>query len=190
MDADAVSNITSSPSSSSAADELRNKLARQTNDASGTSSGSAAAKAVPSAEDKERVDGGSGISAPPGSAEAVLAELQGLRKRYDAVVEYTVHLTAERDAIIARLEATQKDLIKEKSKKKGSDTSVQAKDTKVQKDKVHTHTPLPVFSVLFSVFFTPFKKIFLRLYYIISRTLKMILMLCYTVTITGWVRTH
>ncbi len=60
----------------------------------------------------------------PGSKEALAAELTGLRKRYDAVVVYTVHLTAERDAIIAQLETAQKDLVKEKAKaKKGADSS-------------------------------------------------------------------
>jgi hypothetical protein len=39
-----------------------------------------------------------------GSYEAVFTELQTLRKKYDAVVEYTVHLTAERDTIVAQLE--------------------------------------------------------------------------------------
>lgn len=59
-------------------------------------------------------------SAAPSSAspEAMFAELQNLRKKYDAVVEYTVHLTAERDAIVSQLETSQRELVKEKSKKK------------------------------------------------------------------------
>lgn len=54
------------------------------------------------------------------SPEAMFTELQSIRKKYDAVVEYTVHLTAERDAIVAQLEVAQRELSKEKSKKKGS----------------------------------------------------------------------
>jgi hypothetical protein len=51
--------------------------------------------------------------------DAIFGELQGLRKKYDAVVEYTVHLTAERDAIVSQLESSQRELTKEKSRKKG-----------------------------------------------------------------------
>jgi len=37
-------------------------------------------------------------------------ELVALRKKFDAVVEYTVHLTAERDTIMSQLEDVQKEL--------------------------------------------------------------------------------
>ena len=47
------------------------------------------------------------------SPESLFAELQNLRKKYDAVVEYTVHLTAERDTIVQRLEETEKELTRE-----------------------------------------------------------------------------
>lgn len=57
----------------------------------------------------------------PGSPEAIFAELQALRKKYDAVVEYTVHLTAERDYHLAQLEDLRKEYSKEKSKKKLAD---------------------------------------------------------------------
>jgi hypothetical protein len=36
--------------------------------------------------------------------ESIFGELQNLRKKYDAVVEYTVHLTAERDLMVQKLE--------------------------------------------------------------------------------------
>ena len=52
------------------------------------------------------------------SPEMMLAELQNWRKKYDGVVEYTVQLTVERDALLQQLEAAQKELTKEKSKKK------------------------------------------------------------------------
>lgn len=52
------------------------------------------------------------------SPELILTELQNLRKKYDAVVEYTVHLTAERDSIVGQLEVAQKELNREKLRKK------------------------------------------------------------------------
>jgi hypothetical protein len=59
-----------------------------------------------------------GSSDAPVSSDAMLAELLSLRKKYDAVVEYTVHLTAERDTIVAQLEEVQREYAKEKSRKK------------------------------------------------------------------------
>lgn len=57
------------------------------------------------------------LARPPGpdehlsgnSADSV-KELEALKKKYDAVVEYTVHLTAERDTILAQLEVAQRQL--------------------------------------------------------------------------------
>lgn len=75
--------------------------------------------------------GGEGSAATPGrnadegialgatNPDAIFGELQGLRKKYDAVVEYTVHLTAERDSIVSQLESSQRELTKEKNRKKG-----------------------------------------------------------------------
>ena len=40
----------------------------------------------------------------------VYIELQNLRKKFDAVVEYTVHLTADRDNIVAQLTETKREL--------------------------------------------------------------------------------
>lgn len=53
----------------------------------------------------------------PATPEVVTSELH-LRKKYDAVVEYTVHLTAERDTLINELERVQTELKEEKSKRK------------------------------------------------------------------------
>lgn len=50
--------------------------------------------------------------------ESVISELLALRKKYDAVVEYTVHLTAERDTVVSQLDECQKELNREKQKKK------------------------------------------------------------------------
>ena len=54
------------------------------------------------------------------SPEALLAELQSLRKKYDAIVEYTVHLTAERDYHFSQSEEKRnaEEKLREKSKKR------------------------------------------------------------------------
>ena len=52
------------------------------------------------------------------SPEIILAELLTLRKKYDAVVEYTVHLTAERDTIVSKLDELQREYSRELSRKK------------------------------------------------------------------------
>jgi hypothetical protein len=70
------------------------------------------------------------------SPEAMFAELQALRKKYDAVVEYTVHLTAERDAIVTQLDLSQRELTKEKSKKKGDTAGGNSKTDKDADKKV------------------------------------------------------
>ncbi len=69
-------------------------------------------------EASNNASSGNVLSAPSNSPEVIFTELQNLRKKYDAVVEYTVHLTAERDAIVSQLETSQRELVKEKSKKK------------------------------------------------------------------------
>lgn len=52
----------------------------------------------------------------------ILNELQTLRKKYDAVVEYTVHVTAERDTVVAELEELKKENARD-PKKKGSNNT-------------------------------------------------------------------
>ena len=72
---------------------------------------------------KSRVSGAGGSTAfedqtaqhDPNSIDSVLSELQALRTRYDKVLELTVNLTAEKDTMLARLEAKQNER-KEKSK--------------------------------------------------------------------------
>jgi hypothetical protein len=57
-----------------------------------------------------------------GNPDAIISELQSLRKKYDAVVEYTVHLTAERDYHFSQLEEVRREYAREKSRRKsGSD---------------------------------------------------------------------
>lgn len=78
------------------------------------------------------------IGEVPGSPDTIYAELQSLRKKYDAVVEYTVHLTAERDYHFTQLEDLKKEIIKEKSKKKvlSSTTPTNGEGKKDKSDKV------------------------------------------------------
>jgi regulator of replication initiation timing len=61
------------------------------------------------------------------------AELQNLRKKYDAVVEYTVHLTAERDTVLQRLEEAQKELARETTRKRSQQTETPRGASKTDK---------------------------------------------------------
>lgn len=97
--------------------DLRNRLKRSgdstTNVADNNTGGGEAV-------DSSAVAAGGSSSSFPSNAtpEAIFAELQSLRRKYDAVVEYTVHLTAERDAIVAQLDLAQTEIAKEKRKNK------------------------------------------------------------------------
>lgn len=62
-----------------------------------------------------------------GNPALISMELQNLRKKYDAVVEYTVHLTAERDSIVSQLEAAQKELTNRDKQRKKVDGTITAK---------------------------------------------------------------
>jgi hypothetical protein len=64
----------------------------------------------------------------PGST-AGSTDLEALKAKYDAIVEYTVHLTAERDMIVTQLEVMKKEYNNElkqgkKGDKKGGEASV------------------------------------------------------------------
>lgn len=89
----------------------------------------------------------SGSHSAASSPEAVFAELQGLRKKYEAVVEYTVSLTQVKDEIVSQLEQAERDLRKERfntqnannesAAKAGSGkTGKDAKNSKVDKKKI------------------------------------------------------
>lgn len=64
-----------------------------------------------------------------GGGDNVLNELQTLRKKYDAVVEYTVHVTAERDTVVAELEELKKEGARDPKKKGGSSPRQGAADS-------------------------------------------------------------
>jgi hypothetical protein len=61
---------------------------------------------------------GNGKVLDSSNTESLIAELFSLRKKYDAVVEYTVHLTAEKDMLVSQLSELQKELNREKQRKK------------------------------------------------------------------------
>lgn len=53
------------------------------------------------------------------SYEACWAELQQLHRKYDQVREYTVHLTAERDTVVSKLERLQSELAQQEQAREG-----------------------------------------------------------------------
>lgn len=69
----------------------------------------------------------------PGTPDSIFAELQSLRKKYDAVVEYTVHLTAERDYHFSQLEDLKREFAREKSRKAATDTPNKKMDKNTEK---------------------------------------------------------
>ena len=54
------------------------------------------------------------------SPESLLSNLKNQRMKYNAIVDYTVLLTAERDTIQQRLEESDRELARENARKKGS----------------------------------------------------------------------
>mmetsp|Transcript_35555 Transcript_35555/g.36236 ORF Transcript_35555/g.36236 Transcript_35555/m.36236 type:complete len:296 (+) Transcript_35555:174-1061(+) len=84
-------------------------------------------------------------NAPP---EAIFSELQNLRKKYDAVVEYTVHLTAERDFHFSQLEELKRELTREKTRKKGTETTKGGKLNEKSVDKKGTQQGFSLFVLI------------------------------------------
>ena len=116
-------------------DLVRNRLARSTN-ADGTIGS-------PGMRGDE--------TATMASPESLFAELQNLRKKYDAVVEYTVHLTAERDTIVQRLEETEKELTREQARRRAAQNELPKGARKADKNadkkvtqRVHIMSPFSV----------------------------------------------
>jgi hypothetical protein len=63
-------------------------------------------------------------------------ELKNLRKKYDTVVEYTVHLTAERDLVIAQMSELKKQLNREVFLKQNDEFSQSSKPISNQSSQV------------------------------------------------------
>lgn len=68
-----------------------------------------------------------------GNPDAIISELQSLRKKYDAVVEYTVHLTAERDYHFSQLEEVRREYAREKSRRKSGNEGGGTKQRSAEK---------------------------------------------------------
>lgn len=69
-----------------------------------------------------------------GNPGAIISELQSLRTKYDAMVEYTVHLTAERDYHFSQLEEVRREYAREKSRRKtGNDSGGNMKQRTAEK---------------------------------------------------------
>ena len=96
---------------------VRSSAAATADDAPGPRSSPNHATSATGGEDN--YESGSATLGPDSSYEACWAELQGLKKKYDQVREYTVHLTAERDSVVAKLERLQNEMLQDSSGKTG-----------------------------------------------------------------------
>ena len=87
-----------------------------------------------------------------GSSETLMADLMNLRSKYNAVIEYTVNLTAERDSIVQLLEETDKELAREMSRRKlnSTDQSKSKKSDRVGEKKMGSKVRL-MYQVSFTV---------------------------------------
>jgi len=83
---------------------------------------------------------------------ALKNEYEALKKKYDAIVEYTVHLTAERDTIVAQLEETQRDLSRELTKKRTTNNVDNLNKNIVKSDKTEKKIENKGFSFFVVVF--------------------------------------
>lgn len=73
--------------------------------------------------------------APTQGSDGIFAELQGMRKKYDTLVEYTVHLTAERDYHFTQLEDLKKEFAREKARKTTTSSESPMKKAEKSTDK-------------------------------------------------------
>jgi hypothetical protein len=64
------------------------------------------------------VDAGDGLPAAVLSRERILEDLATLKKKYDAMIQYTVSLTAERDTLVLSLENAQRERAREVARAK------------------------------------------------------------------------
>lgn len=71
--------------------------------------------------------GGEGDLVIDSSYEACWAELQSLKQKYDQVRDYTVHLTADRDSLVAKLERIQSEMAQDGRKIDDSKTFKEAR---------------------------------------------------------------
>ena len=90
------------PLTSEGKEDVRSRLSRET-------------ERVKEVEHRSK-EGTEDDSREEGTSESIFADLLNLRDKYDALIEYTVLLTAERDTIVQRLDETEKQLAREASR--------------------------------------------------------------------------
>ena len=99
-----------------------------------------------------------------GDPDQAFAELQSLRKKYDDVIAYTVHLTAERDSLITQIEEARRELTREAQKKKKEDNGSRGDKTEKSADnKKVTQQGFTLFSVVFFAFLAFLMGIYIRM---------------------------
>lgn len=99
-----------------------------------------------------------------GDPDQAFAELQSLRKKYDDVIAYTVHLTAERDSLITQIEEARRELTREAQKKKKEDNGSRGDKTEKSADnKKVTQQGFTLFSVVFFAFLAFLMGMYIRM---------------------------
>ena len=99
------------------------------------------------------VGGLSDMKGYEGDPDQLFLEVQSLRKKYDDVIAYTVHVTAERDSLITQLEEARRELAREAQKRKKEDTGPRGDKTeKAADNKKAVQQGFTLFSVVFFAF--------------------------------------
>lgn len=90
----------------------------------------------------EHVNNSNNIPSDSTNTDNVYNDLQTLRKKFDAVVEYTVHLTADRDNVVAQLEKVKQELASRKndSKQQQSRDNASSSSNKKNTNGINTAT--------------------------------------------------
>lgn len=106
----------------------------------------------------------SDMKANDSDPDQVFAELQSLRKKYDDVIAYTVHLTAERDSLITQNEETRRELAREAQRRKKDDTGPRGGNTEKSADnKKVAQQGFTLFSVMFFALLSFLLGIYIRM---------------------------
>lgn len=111
----------SSNSSSSSNQKSNNSNNRSTGSSGDHLTVDAAAAAAKGSAGGKKSSSNSKPGAPSSGSGGSMDDLQELKRKYDAIVEYTVHLTAERDMIVTQLDVLKREYNSELAKhKRGS----------------------------------------------------------------------
>ena len=99
-----------------------------------------------------------------GDPDQLYAELQSLRKKYDDVIAYTVHLTAERDTLITQNEETRRELAREAQRRRKEDPGSRGDKTeKLADNKKVVQQGFTLFSVVLCAFIAFLMGIYIRM---------------------------